>query len=238
MRKKLIFSLLALCCCCAFLVGCNKDEETTPTATAKTPIQLLNESVDTRITAVYIELGKKATNTDLSALANRVGTLEGQSAPDLSSIESRLEGLESLNISDSFSDILADIAFLKIQFQDIIDAVPTPSVTPTPTPTGATPTPTTIPLGILTKPTAISPVIGETNQPNGSVLFAWSDCNASVYEFWIGTNTNNMLLIDTLDSDVQSFLWPCPESDTYYFWRIKAIVGTTSKSSSFWFKTQ
>lgn len=249
--KKIVFVLLAICCCGVFLLtGCKKDDTTsTATPTVKTPIQQLNESV-----WLY------RTNTDnalathwasITDLVTRVGTLEttvsGLTAFDPAPLTARVVALEGLNMSA----LSAQVSYINLQIADLADdnlsarlsalesrvnthitATPTPTANVTPTPTvNATPTP------VVTKPVAIYPTVGSVI-PNGSVMFQWTECNATVYEFWFGDNSNNMTPIDIeLYSDTQSFLWAAPNPDTYYFWRIRAISGTTVKSSSFWFKT-
>lgn len=244
MKKKYLIGLILCLMIIPFVVGCSSDDET-PTPTAKTPIQLLNESTAQRFTAVWESLNGKAAAADLTSLAVRVGTLEGSVAPDLSSFtakdtefEGRIATLESYNISE----IEAFVNYINLWLEDYTEDNLTERLTavefevfgsPTPTPTGATPTPNPN----LLKPVAVSPTIGDLSVVNGSVLFEWSDCNAMAYEFWFGENSNNLILIDSLESDIQSFLWPCMEADTYYFWRVRAISGTNVKSSSFWFKT-
>jgi len=229
------------------LVGCSKSEDT-PTATIKTPIQLVNDRVNNS------DMINTRQDQSLLDLSNRITTEVGAVTHyDDAPILARIVALEGLNLSA----ISAQITYLTLQLQDIADdnlsarltaletkvnahitATPTVNATPTPT-ANVTPTPTAVPtpIGSLTKPIALYPTIGNTTVINGSILFQWTECNATVYEFWFGNNSNNLALIDTLDSDVQSFLWPATDSDTYYFWRIRAIVGTTVKSSSFWFKT-
>jgi hypothetical protein len=242
MRKKLIFGLLAICCCGAFLVGCNKDEGASPTPTAKTPIQTLNESVNVRFIEAWIAINARATNTDLSALANRVGTLEGSITPDLTAytakdteLEGRLAGLESLNISDTFSDILAQIAYLELQL----------GTTPTPTPTGATPTPTPTPTPIvycgIHRPSAVYPTGGDVNVQNGSVLFQWTEAiNAVRYEFWFGTDSSSMTKVKEIDDfSVTNYLHPVPLANTYYFWKIVVTDACGNvQTDSWWFRTQ
>lgn len=230
MIKKLILSLIAICCCGAFLVGCGSDDKTTPTATAKTPIQLLNESTAARFTSVWTALNAKATNTDLSALANRVGTLEGQTAPNLApftakdtALETRIAGLESLNISDTFSDILAEIAFLKLQ---------NPTGSPTPTPTS------TVQCGVQ-KPSVVTPAYGAMTVPNGSVHFEWTNClNAVTYQFWIGTDPSSMMNWKNVSAPARFLDYPVA-ANTYYYWKIVAVSPCGEKiADAWWFKTQ
>lgn len=252
--KKVILCVLALCFCSVFLLtGCTKKDDTGTTATVKTPIQQLNESVWAY--RVNTDNALASQQASINDLVTRLGTLEvwksGLVIPDFSDLNTRVN-----NSISSASNNSADIAFLKIRVQDIQDlnisarldaietklkATPTPTVNVTPTPTAnVTPTPTMTPMptGSLTKPVAIYPSVGNTSIVNGSILFQWSSCNATIYEFWFGNNSTNMALIDTLDSDVNVFLWPVTDSNTYYFWRIRAIVGTSVQSSTFWFKTQ
>jgi hypothetical protein len=225
------------------LVGCSKKDDTaTPTVVIQTPLQILQARANASDST-----NARQDQTDID-LSNRITTeIATVSHYDDAPIIARLVALEGLNVST----IAAQIAFLNLWIQDYesdnistrlsvvearLVATPTPTVNATPTPT-ANVTPTPVPMGLLTKPIAYSPAIGNVSVVNGSVLFQWSDCNASLYEFWFGNNSNNLELWDTLDSDVQSFLWVAPEPNTYYFWRIRAVVGTTVKSSSFWFKT-
>jgi hypothetical protein len=230
MRKKLIFGVLALCCCSVFLLtGCSKDDDgAAATPTVKTPIQLLEDSVDSRFITVNTQLGTKASNTDLSALANRVGTLEGSIAPDLSGIEGRITGLESLNISDA----IARLSFLELQYETLINSG---------TPAGATPTPTPTPIvqcGVQ-KPSVITPAYGDMNVLNGSVHFEWSNCaNAVSYEFWIGTDPASMMNWKNISAPARFLDYPVA-ADTYYYWKIVAVSPCNEKiADAFWFKTQ
>lgn len=224
--KKVLISLLLLCSVFC-VVGCSSDDgEATPTATAKTPIQTLGESVDTRFTEVWERLNGLPSASDVTALATRVGLLETQvddlEAPDLSGINTRLTGLESLNISDQFSDILAEIAYLKIQS-------PSDTVTPTPTPF--------VQCGVQ-KPSVVTPAYGATI-PNGSTHFEWTTCvNAVTYEFWIGTDPSSMLNWKNVSAPARFLDYPV-NANTYYYWKVVAISPCGDKSQdAWWFKTQ
>lgn len=251
MKKRYIIGLI-LCCSLVLLtgVGCTKKQTTTNTSTL-TPLQALNESIQSRFEAIWVVDNRQ--DSDLTNHANRIGVLETASTPiDLAPLTNRVSALESLNMSaisaqvsyfnlwieDYDAENISDrLTVLEARFNSHING----SVTPTPTPNASstpTPTPIVTPTGILTKPVAITPTVGNVSVQNGSIVFQWTECNASVYEFWFGSNSNSLVLIDTLESDVLSFLWPAPDSNTYYFWRVRAIVGTSVMSSSFWFKTQ
>lgn len=226
MRKKLIFGLLAICCCGAFLVGCSSDDGATPTA--KTPIQLLNESTASRFESVWTQLNAKASNTDLSALANRVGTVEGSIVPDLTAytakdteLEGRLAGLESLNISATFTDILAEIAFLKLQSG-------TPTGTPTPTP-----------ICSVTKPITPLPADGATGIMENNIELRWSDCGANNYMLYVGINssTNTSLVYN---GAFTRYYYDGLLPNTYYYWKVIAVapLGCEDQVSSWSFRTQ
>lgn len=241
MKKKILAGLLITCCLFA-VVGCSSGgESATPTATAKTPIQLLNESTAARFTSVWTALNAKASNTDLSALANRVGTLEGQNAPDLAAftakdtaLEGRIAGLESLNISDTLSDILAQIECLKLQ-------IGSPSASPTPTPTGATPTPTPTPTVYcgIHRPEAEYPDASATNIPNGTIMFEWSEqVNAVSYKFSLWTASASVISTVITDYSLNFYQCAVPLADTYYYWNIEVTDACGNvMTDSWWFKT-
>ncbi len=250
MKKKLIFGLLAICCCSVFLlVGCTKDDSTDKVV-IKTPMQLLTDRVNTS------ESTNVRQDNDLLNHGSRIGTLEttvsGLTAFDPAPITARIVALEGLNLSTW----IAQISYINLQIVDLADdncstrltalenkvnshitATPTVNATPTPT-ANVTPTPTAIPVGLLSKPIAIYPEKGNISVPIGEINFEWSDCNATVYEFYFGNDPTNMSMLDSnIDSDVFNYNLYVNTSD-YYYWRIRAIVGTSVKSSSFWFKTQ
>jgi len=229
--RKVICGLLILLFA---VVGCSSSGEAspTPTATAKTPIQVLDESVTTRFTAVWDLINSHTTS--ITNLGNRVGTLEGESSPDvtalttsLTALTTRVSGLESLNVSDQISDILAEIAYIKLQLG-----------TPTPTPIGATPTPTPIQCGVQ-KPSVVTPRYGSLTVPNGSVHFEWTNCaNAVTYEFWIGTDPSSMLNFKNVSAPARFLDYPVV-AGSYYYWKVVAVSPCGYKvTDAWWFKTQ
>jgi len=227
MNKKITYSLLALCCCSVFLlVGCSKKTDTTGTTKTvpKTPVQLVNDRVNVSDSIN----GRQDTN--IQDLANRVGTLEGRPIIDLSSLTARVLALESLNNS-IIDDINASLSFRISVIEGKLAATPTPTV-------NATPTVTPTNCSLVTKPSAIYPQLGNMSVPNGSILFQWSNCNSSGYEFWFGTDPSALLNCATLGKDALFYPFPATSLNTYYFWRIVAVSNCGNQSTMWWFKTQ
>lgn len=238
--RKVICGLLILGSLFA-VVGCSSggDANPTPTATVKTPIQLLNESTSARFTAVW-ELINGHT-TSITNLGNRVGTLEGQSSPDvtalttsLAALTTRVSGLESLNISDELSDILAEIAYIKLQ----LSPTPTP-VGATPTPVGATPTPTPTPVCSVTKPSNPYPADGATGITENNIELKWSDCNATTYMLYVGVNSSTTTTL-VYNGAFTRYYYDSLLPNTYYYWKVIAIapLGCVDQVSSWSFRTQ
>ena len=237
--RKVICGLLILGSLFA-VVGCSRGEASpTPTATAKTPIQVLDESVTTRFTAVWDLINSHTTS--ITNLGNRIGTLEGQSTAsyteDINALKTRVSTLESYNLSGQIGEIQAEIAFVKLQLSGL----------PTPTPVGATPTPTTTPIVYcgIHNPTAIYPKNQNTTVSNISVDFEWSgSANVIEYELWVGFDLNDMdkyrtyTITDSTRADSYMETYAVAPSTTY-FWRIvsKDACGNIA-SNTWWFKTQ
>ena len=232
--RKVICGLLILGSLFA-VVGCSSGESSpTPTATAKTPIQVLDESVATRFTAVWDLINSHTTS--ITNLGNRVGTLEGESSPDvtalttsLTALTTRVSGLESLNVSDQISDILAEIAYIKLQLG-----------TPTPTPIGATPTPvpTPTPVCSVTKPTSPYPADGATGIVENNIELKWSDCNATTYMLYIGVNSSTTTTL-VYNGAYTRYYYDGLLPNTYYYWKVIAVapLGCVDQVSSWSFRT-
>jgi hypothetical protein len=215
------------------LVGCSKKDTTTGTKVVpKTPMQILTDRVnasdvvdsrqDTSIqdlaTRITTEVGA-ITQVDLGPLTARVGILEALNMSNFTDALARLSYLESFNIA-------ARLTALEARFNGSA------------TPNGSTPTPTPTNCSLVTKPVALYPELGNMSMLNGSILFRWSDSNASGYEFWFGTNPASLLKVDTLSKDALFYPFPATGSNTYYFWRVVAISSCGNQSTMWWFKTQ
>jgi hypothetical protein len=246
MNKKLIFGLLAICLCSTLIfTGCSKKDASTGTKVVpKTPMQLVNDRVNAS--------DAKNTQQDQSLfdLSNRITSeIAAVSQVDLSPINARLGVLEALN----FSDLAGSLSFLTVRVASLesynisgrltaIEARLNASVTPTPT-INATPTPTPIPTvapncTLVTKPVSVFPLNGDMAVSNSTIMFQWSVCNATSYEFYFGNNSNTMVLIANT-TDIPMFLKNSEiMPNTYYFWKVNAVSPCGNRSSSWWFKTQ
>jgi len=236
--------LIVLCCLMIIpLVGCSKkDATTTPKVTPKTPMQLLTDRVNASDTK------DAAQDQSLFDLSNRITSeIAAVSHYDDAPIKARLGVLESLG----FADVVGNLSFLAVRVTSLesynISARLTAleakfSPTATPTPNGSTPTPTPIPTAtpnctLVTKPVNIFPPNGDLNVSNSSIMFQWSDCNATSYNFYFGDNSNSMVLLANT-TDIPMFYNDEILPNTYYFWKVVAVSPCGNKSSSWWFKTQ
>jgi outer membrane lipoprotein-sorting protein len=248
MKKRYIIGLIICCLMILPLVGCTTKKATT-TGTTQTPLQSLSarvnssDAVNTRQDQNITDLSNRIT-TEIGAISHyndapilaRVGVLESLNmstfAGDLSFLTVRVSSLESYNIS---------VRLAALEARPIYN----PNISPTATPVsnGSTPTPTPIPTvapncSLVTKPVAIDPLNGNMSVANNSIMFQWSNCNATYYELYFGNNSNTMSLIANT-TDIPMF-WKDSEinPNTYYFWKVIAVSSCGNKSSSWWFKTQ
>lgn len=249
MKKRYIIGLILCCLMIVPLLGCTKKVATT-TPTGQTPLQLLSARVNATDAKDITQ------DSSLFSLSNRITAVENRPVIDEGGILARLGVLEGFNISD----ITGDLSFLTVRVTSLesynisarlasIEARLNASATPTPTPTpnGSTPTPTptatpipTPPLNCstITKPVAVFPLNGNMSVSNSTIMFQWSNCNASSYDFYFGNNSNTMSLIANT-TDIPMYLKNSEIlPDTYYFWKVIAISTCGNKSSSWWFKTE
>jgi len=228
------------------MVGCTTKKATT-TTTTQTPLQVLtarvnnSDAVNTRQDQNITDLSNRITtevgaiaHVDLSPINARLGVLEALNtsnfAGDLSFLTVRVASLESYNIS-------IRLAALEARLNASPTATPVPNgSTPTPTPT---PTPTVAPnCSTVTKPVSVFPTNGDMAVSNSTIMFQWSNCNATSYEFYFGNNSNTMTFIANT-TDIPMFLKNSEiMPNTYYFWKVIAVSSCGNKSSSWWFKTQ
>jgi hypothetical protein len=250
MKKRYLIGLLLCCLMIIPLVGCSKKESTTGTkAIPKTPLQILTDRVNASDTK------DSAQDTSITDLSNRITTeIAAVSTFDHAPFTSRLVALESLNMS-TFG---ADLAFVNIRLATYdsynvsarlayLESRINASPTATPVPNGSTPTPTPTPTPIptvalncttVTKPVSVFPTNGDMAVSNSTIMFQWSNCNATSYEFYFGNNSNTMTFIANT-TDIPMFLKNSEiMPNTYYFWKVIAISPCGNKSSSWWFKTQ
>jgi hypothetical protein len=249
--KKLVFGLLAICLCSALIfTGCSKKDASTGTKVVpKTPMQILTDRVnasDTKDSSQdqsIFDLSNRITN-EIAAVARyddapiiaRLGILEALNFSDLagglSFLTVRVASLESYNISVRLAALEA-----RPIYNPNVSPTVTPNVSATPTPTPVTPTPT-INCTLVTKPVSVFPTNGDMSVSNSTIMFQWSVCNATSYEFYFGNNSNTMTLIANT-TDIPMYLKNSEiMPNTYYFWKVIAVSPCGNKSSSWWFKTQ
>ena len=224
MNKKIIYGLIAICFCSVLLLGGCKKAATTDTTTKavpRTPVQLVNDRVNS---SDAIDTRQDANIKDLT---DRVGTLEGKPSVDLTALTARIVALEGLNYSALMDSINASLSYRIALIEAKLAATPTPTANATPTN-----------CSLVSKPIAIYPQLGNMSIPNGSVLFQWANSNASGYEFWFGTDPSALLNCATLGKDALFYPFPATSLNTYYFWRVVAISPCGNQSTMWWFKTQ
>jgi hypothetical protein len=247
MKKRYLIGLLLCCLMIIPLVGCSKKDAGGTKVVPKTPMQILTDRVNASDTKNGIQ------DQNIMDLSSRITTEIGSIAHyNDAPILARLGVLEALN----FSDTIGSLSFLTVRVASLesynisvrlaaLEARPiyNPNISPTATPNGSTPTPTPIPTvalncTLVTKPVSVFPTNGDMAVSNSSIMFQWSVCNATSYEFYFGGNSNTMTLIANT-TDIPMYLKNSEiMPNTYYFWKVIAVSPCGNKSSSWWFKTQ
>jgi hypothetical protein len=248
MKKRYLIGLLLCCLMIIPLVGCSKKDAGGTKVVPKTPMQILTDRVNASDTKNGIQ------DQNIMDLSSRITTEIGSIAHyNDAPILARLGVLEALN----FSDTIGSLSFLTVRVASLesynisvrlaaLEARPiyNPNASPTATPTiNATPTPTPIPTvapncTLVTKPVSVFSTNGDMTVSNSTIMFQWSVCNATSYEFYFGNNSNTMTFIANT-TDIPMFLKNSEiMPNTYYFWKVIAVSPCGNKSSSWWFKTQ